>query len=422
MNNRLRRSIAAVLLLLSFSSAVWACNIPVFRYALERWKPDGYRAVVIHSEPLSEEQQSLVKTLQQQMDEGSLNLNVKLAKLDEVNDEPYRRLINEDLLSQGPVLVLQYPLQTELDTVVWHGRLTSENIVQLTTSPARKDVVDRLVGGQSAVWVLVEGVDRLRTDAAVTLLEQEIVHLKESLVLPQLTDDPEDSISGGPPLRVDFSMVRVRRDNPDEMAFVRMLLSCEPDLMDLEDPVLFPVFGRCRAVLPLVGDGITSDNIRDSAKFVVGACSCQIKDLNPGFDLLVAADWQALMPWAKPVTEPDSTGSPEASEPPELVRIPAGNSVLHKTVIDETAAAGTAVGSTSTSGHGSLPAVAGVASKSAAIGATVENSMTELAENGARKESRQRWSMIPVAAVTVIVLASVSHYIRTRGQRKNREI
>ncbi|MBL8817075.1 MAG: hypothetical protein JNL58_13690 [Planctomyces sp.] len=420
MNNSFRRSVPVALLLLSLSSAVWACNIPVFRYALERWKPDAYRAIVVHAEPLSEEQQSLVKTLQQQIDQGSLNLNVRLATLDEVNDQPYRHIIDEDLLMQGPVLVVQYPLQTELNSVVWHGRWTSESITQLTTSPARQEVVNRLVGGQSAVWVLVEGTDPVRTDAAATLLEQEIVHLKESLVLPQLTDNPEDSISGGPPLRIDFSVVRVQRDDPHEMALIQMLMSCEPDLMDLDDPVLFPVFGRCRAVLPLVGDGITSDNIRDSAKFVVGACSCQIKDLNPGFDLLVAADWQALMPWAKPITEPESDGSPGANKPPELVRIPAGSSRSNMNLVDENSAAATAAQGTST--RETLTEAELLESKSAAISGAVENSVTELAENGARKERLQRWNMIPIAAVTVILLSSISLYLRTRGHRKNREI
>ena len=29
--------------------------------------------------------------------------------------------------------------------------------------------------------------------------------------------------------------------------------------------------------------------------FLIGKCSCQVKDLNPGVDLLMAADWDNLM-------------------------------------------------------------------------------------------------------------------------------
>jgi len=42
------------LLALVFSSAhSVACNVPVFRYALERWHSDGFSAYVLHPGPLS---------------------------------------------------------------------------------------------------------------------------------------------------------------------------------------------------------------------------------------------------------------------------------------------------------------------------------------------------------------------------------
>jgi hypothetical protein len=52
--------------------------------------------------------------------------------------------------------------------------------------------------------------------------------------------------------------------------------------------MVFPVFGRGRALLPLIGPGITSENIADAAGFLTGPCSCQVKELNPGFDLVLA--------------------------------------------------------------------------------------------------------------------------------------
>ena len=40
----------------------WACQVPVFRYALERWKADDYHAVTIHQGALNEEQKAFEST------------------------------------------------------------------------------------------------------------------------------------------------------------------------------------------------------------------------------------------------------------------------------------------------------------------------------------------------------------------------
>ena len=43
-----------------------ACNVPVFRYALERWKPDAYEVHVFHKGPLSERDRAAVRLLERQ--------------------------------------------------------------------------------------------------------------------------------------------------------------------------------------------------------------------------------------------------------------------------------------------------------------------------------------------------------------------
>ncbi|HVJ87615.1 MAG TPA: hypothetical protein VM452_18285, partial [Caulifigura sp.] len=85
---------------------------------------------------------------------------------------------------------------------------------------------------------------------------------------------------------------------------------------------VFPVFGRLRALLPLVGPGITPENIRGSARFLAGACSCQVKEQNPGFDLLMNAHWDELIPWAKSKTASGALAG--TTTEPELVPIAAG--------------------------------------------------------------------------------------------------
>ena len=48
--------IVAAIALLAASAIVYACSVPVFRYALERWQPDMFQALVLYKGELSEEQ------------------------------------------------------------------------------------------------------------------------------------------------------------------------------------------------------------------------------------------------------------------------------------------------------------------------------------------------------------------------------
>ena len=48
------RGVVPAFLALFAASTVWACSIPVFRYALERWQPDNYEVSIFQSGSLTE--------------------------------------------------------------------------------------------------------------------------------------------------------------------------------------------------------------------------------------------------------------------------------------------------------------------------------------------------------------------------------
>ncbi len=86
--------------------------------------------------------------------------------------------------------------------------------------------------------------------------------------------------------------VKVARDDPKEDWFVRQLLTIESDLKDIDEPMVFAVFGRGRLLPPCVGRGIQYDNlVGEYVEFMTGACSCTVKDQNPGMDLLTSYNW-----------------------------------------------------------------------------------------------------------------------------------
>jgi hypothetical protein len=278
----------------------WACSVPVFRYALEKWTADSFHAVVFHRGLLSEEQQGLVKQLGPDGLAGHRHANVS-AKTVDLDQSPAPEMLElwERLGAKTtPWLVVKYPTATRVPVTFSSAPLSHEAIAQLLESPARTEITERLADGENAVWVLLESGDAAADKAAAERLEQRLDYLTTTLTLPKL--DEQDIVNGlvsvpEESLRVGFSVLRVARSDPAERVLVEMLLGTEPDLAEVKEPIAFPVFGRGRALYALVGNGIASQTIDRAATFLIGKCSCQVKEENPGVDLLFAANWEALL-------------------------------------------------------------------------------------------------------------------------------
>ncbi len=74
------KSVTAAGLVLCSCVCVWACNVPVFRYALDHWRPDAYLAVLVQHGDLSDEQQAALTALTQAIEPAWLEY--QLQKLD----------------------------------------------------------------------------------------------------------------------------------------------------------------------------------------------------------------------------------------------------------------------------------------------------------------------------------------------------
>jgi hypothetical protein len=259
---------ALVLLCLLLVSPLRACDTPVYRYALESWPADNYRAAVIHRGPLPAEAQRLVDHLKEGAD--SANLSVQAIDLDRPQEEVLEQYRALDV-SAGPRLVVNYPAATRIDADASSGALTQEAVDALLDSPLRRQAVAHLRAGE-IVWFLLENGTKEADDAAAKRIEE------------NRTESPPSAV------------LRVRRDDQAEAVLVRLLLGTEPDLAGRGEPMAFPVFGRGRVLYALVGAGITAENVRKAAGFLGGDCACTIKHDNPGTDLLLTADWGEIKP------------------------------------------------------------------------------------------------------------------------------
>ena len=274
--------------------------MPVFRYALEKWAADDYQAIVFHRGPLTAAQQALMQPLEGEGLPGQLPANVSLQTVDLAqNPDPallaeWQKLGSDTL----PALILKYPQKSRLSDQLFAGPLTAAAVQQVLDSPARREIIRRIAQGQSVVWVLLETGDATRDEAAAKLAAQRLDYLTTVLKLP--TIEAQDIASGlvsvpKDGLKLAFSVLRMNRKDAAESVFARMLLHSEPDLRDLQEPMLFPVFGRGRALYALAGKGINHETLDEAATFLTGKCSCEVKELNPGVDLLLTADWDGLI-------------------------------------------------------------------------------------------------------------------------------
>ncbi|MCH2114920.1 MAG: hypothetical protein MK171_08430 [Pirellulales bacterium] len=316
------------------ADSVCACNVPVFRYALQRWQPDPLEALVLHRGPLDEQHIGLVQTLEDVIgdDDAPANLAVRTVDLEQLSDDDAQELLEEaGAPEELPRLLVRYPPFTRTDRPAFCGPLNDSAVHALVDSPARRELVRRIGDGHSAVWVLVASGDRDQDEAAAQLLQERLRHLESTVDLSardwyapdsSLPPQPDTTATAQPrnELRLQFSVITVSRDDPAERAFVSMLINSEPDLYEFDEPIAIPVYGRGRAHFALVGQGIGEENIDDTCDFLAGACSCVIKAQNPGADMLIRVNWDLLVS-SQDVEEkilPELTGLGAFTSDPEV--------------------------------------------------------------------------------------------------------
>jgi hypothetical protein len=269
------------------------CNVPVFRYALERWPADAYRVTVFHRGEMAGAQKEVAKALAD-VSESSANLAVAVVDVMKELSSYHKKtweLVKETAL---PAVVVQYPASTQADRVLWTGLLTAENVRNLVDSPARRQFVERLQKGESAVWLLLESGDAAQDKKAADQLAAELKRIEKEVELPPAApDDP--TMSADVPLRIAFSVLRISRNDPVEAMFVRMLRGLREEASKEPGPLVFPVFGRGRALDGFASSQVTAELVENVVAFVCGACSCEVKSMNPGVDLLIATDWDAAL-------------------------------------------------------------------------------------------------------------------------------
>lgn len=274
-----------------------ACSVPVFRYALERWAADPYQLVIYHQGEPSAELKARASELQQQAagaeNKEGANVEVYLVKVDG-DMSPHHRAMLNGINVKEPTAVLAYPPTSANGRVLWTGKVDDPMLATTFRSPARSEIAKRIIAGESAVWVLVESGNAEKDEKAYAVIRDTITRMEKELKLPleDIKNDDKFIAENTVELKIDFSIIRIKADDVNETMFREMLINSEVDLLEFEDePMAFPVFGRGRTYYALIGNGINATQVGKSCQFITDSCSCEVKEENPGIDVVMAVEW-----------------------------------------------------------------------------------------------------------------------------------
>ena len=308
------RLVAGLGLLLAAASVAWACRTPVYRYAMYNSAPAPYRVFCFAKGPLGEEDRKVQQALRNKEDDGP-QVNAVFQAVDPEKKEQLDRLpdlVRKAWQAQPAGKRAKYLVFTPLGAPLHAGTLTPQAVRQLVESPARHRLGQLLHAGNAGVLVLLTGKDAARNREIEKLIDVAALAVSsgqvavtgavggadapEAAPAAKMGDDNGDARSQDAQRNAPLKIARltVSRTDPAESWLVRMLMLVEPDLEQYADePLVYAVYGRGRAMPPLAAKGINADNLEECVSFLAGACSCQLKDENPGVDLLMRWNWEA---------------------------------------------------------------------------------------------------------------------------------
>lgn len=271
-------TMCAVVLCGLAENTVLGCNVPVFRYALDRWDADRYEVTLTHRGSLPAAEQTAATALKEAADQRTANFTFTDVEVSGQTNVPQ------------PWLTARFPAASEESLIpAWQGPFTAQSGGALLDSPLRRELVRQLLAGISIVWILLDG-----DPATTTMLQAELRRLQAEVELPPVDpNDPRTDINTN--LTVSFAVLPLSRTDPAEEHLVSMLLNTHGGLDQVKGPILIPVFGRGRMLAAFHGKDLNPDGIADVVAFLCGPCSCEIKTQNPGVDLLLAANWDSAL-------------------------------------------------------------------------------------------------------------------------------
>lgn len=333
-----RRTALSIIAFIVMMGVAVACNIPVFRYALERWQPDACEMIVFYDSELSPAQRQVIKPFESASadNDGDSNLKVVFVPVGALSDATGPSELGADSLNElravhqslkptvSPYVVLRSKIGGRRAANHWHGKLEEVGALNLLRSPARNELSRRLMAGHSVVWLMLKCKDDARNKEVREMMNANLESLTGKIVMPEGVGLPGSELHSEVPLLIRFSLLEIDATDKKEKYLIDLFSGFCPEAVEQGEPLLVPVFGRGRALEVIPSGDLDSRLTEGLTQFLSGACSCQVKNQNPGFDLLITADWDTELFGEDGVRPPPAKTVGDRATTPQLLTIPPG--------------------------------------------------------------------------------------------------
>lgn len=284
---------AIVIVILTMISAS-ACEVPVFRFALERWASEPLTLQVAADGPGGPDGEAALRRLRNQVPDQVAS-NIKVQFVEPVHSGDKRVLMR--LLPHASAGPDAPPW--------WEGMMTEDNARDLTSCPLREKIADEILDGTSAVWLIISQGDPDSDARAMAIVQKGIDRAMQQLTLPKGVIEPQDAarkmamfpsatmddvLRTTLPLRIRFKAELLRHDDVREV-ILRDLLGRVASACPPGEALVAPVFGRGRVLAPAPASTVGEDGVFQGCAYLCGACACMVKQQNPGYDLPMRVDW-----------------------------------------------------------------------------------------------------------------------------------
>jgi len=229
-----------------------ACTTRVSEWILLNAIPNKYTLICFHNGPVSETLRKQNLSIGNKI--KSANIRFKTVSRKDIK-EPYYGLYFEDRLFS------RYNNPDEFRNLI--------------TSPLRDKIAAELMAGKLCVMVYLKTDNNEKDEKGLFTLQK------------ALAASPFGKI---------ITVFELSRNTTEEVHFATLLLNVEDDLKGIQEPMLFGVIGRFKALEPLLGRGISEENITLMIDYLIAECSCLIKDDLPGTDILFTDKWENPQP------------------------------------------------------------------------------------------------------------------------------
>lgn len=224
-----------------------ACTTKVSEWVLLNAPADNYLLVYFHPNPLTESEKIEHVELETRLKTANVVLKIQIN--DKIESPFYSLYFNNRLIFE---------------------ELAYQDLRSMEISPLRKKIADDLMSGKLTVMLFLTSGNPEKDQRGLEVLKKSIA---------------------SSPFRDIITVQELNRNSLEERELVSMLLNVESDLKYIHEPMLFGIFGRFRALEPLLAKGISEENIHLMIDFLTADCSCLIKDNLPGRSILYNGKW-----------------------------------------------------------------------------------------------------------------------------------